>query len=170
MLLCFHMFETRVLIPYNKQLPNKVVHYFDGTALHWTWHCPYSEIFWYAFSPFGLNTEIYSVSLRIQSKYGKIRTRKTPNTDTFYAVWIVHNHRVWEEAMSELQNAWIQKVHNCFRSQVNNYPNFLNFHFRETHVLNYTFIRGITAPNLLNKRRINGFVKYLWQIFFCQNN
>ena len=23
----------------------------------------------------------------IQSEYGKIRTRKTPNTDTFHAVW-----------------------------------------------------------------------------------
>ena len=28
------------------------------------------------FPVFGLNTEIYSVKLRIQSKYGKIRTRK----------------------------------------------------------------------------------------------
>ena len=28
------------------------------------------------FPVFGLNTEIYGVNLRIQSKYGKIRTRK----------------------------------------------------------------------------------------------
>ena len=45
------------------------------------------------FSAFGLNTERYSVSLRytislsIQSKCGKIRTRITPNTSTFYAVF-----------------------------------------------------------------------------------
>ena len=66
---------------------------------------PYSELFWSAFFPyfpaFGLNTERYSVSLRIQ--YGeilrissfsvrmrenaeKMRTRITPNTDSFYAV------------------------------------------------------------------------------------
>ena len=38
------------------------------------------------FSTFGLNTERYSVSLHIQSKYLKIRTRKAPNTDTFQAV------------------------------------------------------------------------------------
>ena len=38
------------------------------------------------FPPFGLNTEKYSASLRIQSKCGKILTRKTPNTGTFYAV------------------------------------------------------------------------------------
>ena len=34
-----------------------------------------------------LNTDKYGVSLRIQSECGKIRTRKTPNTDTFHAVW-----------------------------------------------------------------------------------
>ena len=38
------------------------------------------------FSVFGLITERYSVSLRIQSECGKLSTRITPNTDTFYAV------------------------------------------------------------------------------------
>ena len=38
------------------------------------------------FPTFGLNTDRYGVSLRIQSKCGKIRTRITPNTYTFYAV------------------------------------------------------------------------------------
>ena len=38
------------------------------------------------FPTFELNTEKYSLSFRIESKCGKIRTRKTPNTDTFYAV------------------------------------------------------------------------------------
>ena len=33
-----------------------------------------------------MNTENYSVSLRIQIECGKIRTRITPNTDTFQAV------------------------------------------------------------------------------------
>ena len=45
----------------------------------WSYSGPY-------FPVFELNTERYSVSLRIQSKCGKIRTRITPNTDTFYAV------------------------------------------------------------------------------------
>ena len=35
----------------------------------------------------GLNMERYGVSLRIQSKCGKICTRKTPNTDTFHVVF-----------------------------------------------------------------------------------
>ena len=38
----------------------------------------------------GLNTEKYFVSLRTQSKCGKIRTRKTPNTDTFYTVKVLN--------------------------------------------------------------------------------
>ena len=35
------------------------------------------------FPTFVLKTERYGVSLRIQSKCRKIRTRETPNTDTF---------------------------------------------------------------------------------------
>ena len=51
--------------------------------------CPYSEFFfWFVFSL--IRTEYgetkYSISLRIHSECGKIRTRKTPNTDTFYPV------------------------------------------------------------------------------------
>ena len=38
------------------------------------------------FPAFGQNTERYGPSLCIQSKCGKMRTRITPNTDTFYAV------------------------------------------------------------------------------------
>ena len=38
------------------------------------------------FPTFELNTERYSVSLRTQSECGKMRTKITPNTDTFYAV------------------------------------------------------------------------------------
>ena len=38
------------------------------------------------FHTFGLNTERYSVSLRIQCECRRLRTRITPNTDNFYAV------------------------------------------------------------------------------------
>ena len=38
------------------------------------------------FPAFGRNTERYGVTLRIHSKCGKMRTRITPNTDTFYTV------------------------------------------------------------------------------------
>ena len=60
--------------------------------IHKSWHCmksvrirsfpgPY-------FFAFGLNTKTCGVFLRIQSKWGKLRTRKTPNTDNFHAVWM----------------------------------------------------------------------------------
>ena len=39
------------------------------------------------FPAFRLNTERYSVSLHIQSRCNKIRTRKTPNTDVFLTVY-----------------------------------------------------------------------------------
>ena len=38
------------------------------------------------FSAFVLNAEKYSVPLRIQSEYGKIKTNITPNTDDFSAM------------------------------------------------------------------------------------
>ena len=50
-------------------------------------HCATSVRIWSFSSPyfpeFGLNTKRYAVSLRIQSKCGKIRTRKTSNTHSY---------------------------------------------------------------------------------------
>ena len=40
----------------------------------------------------GLDAEICSVNLRIQSECGKIRTRRTRNTDTFYVVKKYHQN------------------------------------------------------------------------------
>ena len=59
---------------------------------------PHSPAFW-------LKTQRYSVSLRIRSECGKIWTRITSNTDTFYAVKEIkcfpvnegsHFHQVWK--------------------------------------------------------------------------
>ena len=48
------------------------------------------------FSTFGLNTERYRVSLRIQSKCGGMRTSITRNTDTFHAVYIIYElETIW---------------------------------------------------------------------------
>ena len=64
------------------------------------------------FSAFGLNAERYSVSLRIQFECGKMRTRITPNTDTFYGVdltqvkWysISSTKNILDEVPDELPN------------------------------------------------------------------
>ena len=45
--------------------------------------CPCLKFFWSIFSAFGLNKEKY----RIQSECKKIRTKKTPNTNSFYAAF-----------------------------------------------------------------------------------
>ena len=41
------------------------------------------------FPEFGLNTERYFISFRIQSECGEMWTRITPNTNIFYAVYVV---------------------------------------------------------------------------------
>ena len=47
------------------------------------------------FPAFVVNTETYSVSLRIQFKCGKMGTRKAPNKDTFYVgVVLAESHSV----------------------------------------------------------------------------
>ena len=50
---------------------------------------PYSEFYWSVF--FRIQTEYVDIGvfLLIQSECGKIRTRKTPNTDTFHAVYLL---------------------------------------------------------------------------------
>ena len=59
---------------------------------HKVFHCAKSVHIWsYScsgphFPAFRLNTERYRVPLRIQSECGKMWTRITSNTDTFYAV------------------------------------------------------------------------------------
>ena len=49
--------------------------------------CDNSSYSYPNFPAFGLNTERYGVSIRIQFECRKIQTRITPNTDTFYAVF-----------------------------------------------------------------------------------
>ena len=49
--------------------------------------CPYSKLFWSTFSRIRTEYGEILISLRIQSECGEIRTRKTPNTNTFRAVF-----------------------------------------------------------------------------------
>ena len=64
------------------------------------------------FPTFGLNTERYRLSLRIQSECGEMRTRITPNMDAFYTVKPV-NHRWW----SFFASIWsLSLLHSIFSS------------------------------------------------------
>ena len=98
---------------------------------------PYSELFWSAFFPhfpaFGLNTETYEVSLRIQSECGKIRgkmrTRITLNTDTFYAVTV-----------------FFQRILNALFPY--NFRRYIAIYFhKQTNFLSLSFAKAATLQN-----------------------
>ena len=81
--------------PHDPQFPADLVTFTEEVLngklnLLCNWHYMKSVGIWsfsgQYFPAFGLNTERYGVSHRIQSECGKIWTRKTPNTDTFDAV------------------------------------------------------------------------------------
>ena len=61
-------------------------------------HCVQSVRIWSCSGPyfpvFGVNTERHSVSLLVQSECGEMRTRITPNTDTFYAVLRTNKNKI----------------------------------------------------------------------------
>ena len=66
------------------------------------------------FSAFGLNTERYSVSLCIQSECGKMWTRTTPNTNTFYGVKCNQWKKITERDSLNIykkfpKNIWMKK-------------------------------------------------------------
>ena len=70
----------------------------------WSFSGPY-------FPAFGLNTERYSVFIRIQYDCGKIQVRQTPNTDTFYVVSDpVRYHQVQSMQTLSLKNYVISKM------------------------------------------------------------
>ena len=54
-----------------------------------SWKVSIFGVFWPIFSRIRTESERYSVSLFIQSEYEKIQTRKTPNTDAFYALSLI---------------------------------------------------------------------------------
>ena len=92
------------LVSERKSLTTKLcAHFADNTNLQ-NFHCVKSVCFrsisWSHFPTFGPNTERCGVSLRIQSKCGKIGTRKTPNTDTFHAVFNSCVYSIYRQARS----------------------------------------------------------------------
>ena len=66
----------------------------DNSRNNAFFHCVKSvrirSFFWSVFSRIRTEYGDLRVHLRIQSECGKIRTRKSPNTDTFYAVFRTH--------------------------------------------------------------------------------
>ena len=101
------------------------------------------------FPAFGLNTERYRVSLRIQSECGKIRTRTTPNTDTFYAVNISNSVMIFSFFNCDLT---------VFRNELK-----IRSHL-------FKFIVSKPSPLELRRNKLNGFrkrVSKMYQKFSC---
>ena len=76
------------------------------------------------FPAFGLNTERYQVSLRMQSECEKIRTRITPNTDTFHAVYFF-----WGVSSSRIDNCSFQSYVKKVLSVQSSVLNFRSYSF-----------------------------------------
>ena len=72
------------------------------------------------FPAFGMKTERYGVSLRIQSEWRKTRTRKSPNSDTFHIVTNLKFGKI-------LQN--VNLIHVKFKVSGSSRKAFLKFFF-----------------------------------------
>ena len=101
-----HLFLVSLLLLW----AGKCLHAYQGTAFQVSKYGVFSGPY---FPAFGMNTEKYGVSLCIQSKCRKIRTRKTPNTDIFQAVELVwpkkqHHLKSWVKLKALIQrNFWV---------------------------------------------------------------
>ena len=73
---------------------SKICTFFTGRK------CPYSE-FSGPYFP-GPNADISRVNICNPSEYGKIRTKKTPNADTFYEVLVFHLFKDLDSSVSGL--------------------------------------------------------------------
>ena len=95
------------------------------------------------FPAFGLNTGRYRVSLRIPSECGKIRTRKSPNTDTFHAVYGNYYYKVL------FKRGNTASIHHSpyFKSMLHTNPEFMWFYLshREN---SFRRGQGVYLPNI----------------------
>ena len=90
----------------------------------------YLELFWSAFFPHSEGTRRDTpYSVRMRENTGKVRTRITPNTDTFYAVFgafiLFLTSRCsfqWRPGWSWFQIGWLLLSVNCkvFRTRIKN--------------------------------------------------
>ena len=125
---------------------------------------------------FGLYTEKYGISFRIQSKNGKIRTRKIPNTDTFHVVISTRSnilkHRKSKPTSSlakEFFEKCIREIHRkvlvtvCFLSKVANLDMHLkglssfSCFFDQILKINITIQKMSNFVSFRNKKRLKKF-------------
>ena len=86
---------------YNDKVLNSNMHCMKSVRIR-SFSCPY-------FPAFRLNTARYSVSPYFRIESGKIQTRKTPNTHTFYAVTLLSQVVSRKTCKSFIQNRFITR-------------------------------------------------------------
>ena len=140
------------LIPFSPKLSDQILNRF----YHYLIHCVEIVCIWSFSGPFtvrsvrfGLNTERYFVSLRIQSKCGKIKTKKSPNTDASHAmitsatedkINLFKQHGLLSKNIVSKMKLW---NHNIPQNSTNKTP----LSFTEAHVfLYFIFIPFISPP------------------------
>ena len=98
------------------------------------------------FLAFGLNTERYSVSLRIHSECGKLRTRTTSNTDTFHALlgeYKIENVKIFTQSLTKIFCIRVFNVGGCLASCLTFKP-FLTLDLQRLPYKKKTCIQQIT--------------------------
>ena len=105
--------------------------------------CPYLELFWSIFS-------------RIRAEYEKIRTRITPNTDTFYAVHFISRNQVRYKIWDEKYGMGCEKELSDFQSL-----------FPKNQFFVFPSIAKYLSNILHVYAKIGGYVQGFSQLFIC---
>ena len=108
------------------------------------------------FSAFGLNTDRYGASLRIQSEYEKMRTRITPNTDTFYAV--SQMEKIKKHLQKVFKNNSLDVIIECKMETVNYFDVTVNLndgtyrpYQKPDNISQYIHVESNPPPNIIKQ-------------------
>ena len=138
---------------------------FTGMSLIWTTlplreKSRYLKLFWSLFSRIWIE---YGVSLCIQCKYGKIRIKKTPNTNTFHAVyvcWVFYLLRYINTNTSKLKRSPIGDTND--NNDVSVFPIFEDCFF---YLIVIVFCKGFDLFTLWDLQIFNGIWEKSIQVF-----
>ena len=128
-------------------------------------HCVKSVHIWSISGPyffaFELKREIYFVNFRIQPKYGKILTRKCPNTNTLHAVQVVPQSKFEFHVMSGKsvnEGKWIFICKTCagnceWHWKIVNLPMRMCFRFQSAKISRFYWTMWLNSI-ILNRSKL----------------
>ena len=133
---------------YHSRIKIKSVHVKSITHIALHKKCPYSKLFWSAFS------HIWTEYGEIQSKCVKMRTRITPNTDTFHAMLISIKRLIQKDPKFKADNVRIPKYKNIFaKVYIPNWSEELFAIKKVTNTVQWTYVvNDLNAKEIVTKR------------------